>query len=377
VTIAGPVQGLQSQGGLQMQLTEGSKLEGLQALRGIAVLCVFFYHMVSFTNQVAPGPLGILHSLGLSAVGLYAFFGMSGFIITSKAGDPPARFILDRVRRIYPGYWISIVVGSAALWLVSGTWPAVDLKTILLISNGKPASIPVPYWSLLFEVHFYLLVLLIGMFARRYMAPILLLWGIATILLYARPIVFLGAAYPATYKDLLFAIYNIFFIAGAFAGAGLKPGLERAWWYVIPASLCLQAPSILNLLGWNWVWGSLGRYDVEYMLSIPGVFFAVRAALLWPASGLIGRILASFGNVSYGIYLFHLPTGLLISHFLMHNWHLPHWQVFIAVSVGSLAPTFALGMIDLGTQRYFKRLQTLMIATLKRRKLPQEWQPSR
>lgn len=341
-----------------MRLPEREKLQGLQALRGIAVLCVFIFHMFSFANVVSPKDIADLQGLGFAGIGVFVFFGLSGFIITHKSDDPPVKFIIDRIRRIYPGFWISIIAGALSIWYIANIWPSVDIRTILLIANGHQTTVPLPYWSLFFEIHFYAVIILLAVVIRRFMMPALLLWGLGSALLYQRPIVFATAAYPATYDLVIFSIYNLYFVGGAFAAWQLRPSIERAWWSAAAAALLLEGPSLIGELGLGWIWGPLGKYDVGYLLGVPGVFFAVRSALLWRADDMIGRALSRIGDLSYGIYLMHMPIALSLTVLIQRLGLKPtYWVAFLLISSISLGTSSGFGWIDVKTQAALKTLK--------------------
>ena len=118
-------------------------LRSIQCLRAVAALLVVWAH----ASNTMPG-----------RVGVHIFFVISGFIIGRIAkGRPPARFIVDRLWRIYPVYWIAVlpwllvafytgaaspdrVAASISLWPVYGSYVEPYLR---------------PAWSLCFEMLFY------------------------------------------------------------------------------------------------------------------------------------------------------------------------------------------------------------------------------
>ncbi|WP_371258775.1 acyltransferase family protein [Ancylobacter sp. FA202] len=81
------------------------------------------------------------------------FFALSAYLMTNKASDPPLKFALDRVRRVYPCFWIALAVSSlVSLYLIGvhgTTW-----QLALIIPFGMPPWANVPYWTLYFEMSF-------------------------------------------------------------------------------------------------------------------------------------------------------------------------------------------------------------------------------
>lgn len=92
------------------------KLESIQVLRGIAASMVVIMHAwgVSTLQQQPHNPVR------LGAAGVDLFFVISGFIMaTISAGKTPREFLIDRLWRIYPIWWIAC---SVWLFVNPPTW---------------------------------------------------------------------------------------------------------------------------------------------------------------------------------------------------------------------------------------------------------------
>lgn len=61
---------------------------------------VFLQHAFWLATYMAPGPVETLYGLSLGGIGVFLFFGLSGYLIAGKAGDAPLKFAIDRARRI-------------------------------------------------------------------------------------------------------------------------------------------------------------------------------------------------------------------------------------------------------------------------------------
>lgn len=333
------------------------KLPGLQALRGIAVLCVFVFHMVWYAGMIADPPDQTIETLGIAGVGVFSFFGLSGHLITSKTGDPLLKFLMDRARRIYPAFWGAILVGLGVIAALRGS-SDLSIFTVFLLPSGKAENISLPYWSLIFEVQFYFIALLVAAVARGYAGFVYAAWAAAILALYHHPIVFMESAYPANWRVLLFSIYNLYFIAGFFAGARLRPERERAWPYGLAAFLILEGPPVLNATIATELMRPLYEYDFGYISSAFGVFFAVRAALLWNPGRWAARLLIGFGDASYGIYLVHMPIALLtVTVLKAWGWHFTYGTAFAFMLVWVMAPSYLYGLLDVWSQGILKSWQ--------------------
>jgi peptidoglycan/LPS O-acetylase OafA/YrhL len=144
------------------------KLEGIEALRGLAALYVFFHHCV--LNRIFPGYqyLHFVTKLGQAAV--LIFFLISGFVIyTSTAGRGLsfAQYFLLRLRRIYPLFLVALFAAWLAGVIAAGHffWPdprELIVNLFLLQDRPNPGFLALPFmdnaplWSLGYEWCFYM-----------------------------------------------------------------------------------------------------------------------------------------------------------------------------------------------------------------------------
>jgi len=150
--------------------------QGLDVLRGLAVLLVVFNHFEPATipGMVAPsGLLGTiywkLHGLGWS--GVDCFFVLSGFLISgllfkemeTTGSLKLSRFWIRRGIKILPSYLVLLTVlclTGATAWLDLTSWQSAVASLVghgLFLQNYLPANANGPTWSLAVEEHFYLL----------------------------------------------------------------------------------------------------------------------------------------------------------------------------------------------------------------------------
>ncbi|HIV71803.1 MAG TPA: acyltransferase [Candidatus Aquabacterium excrementipullorum] len=153
-----------------------AKLESLNALRGLAALLVALDHTILLGSRPTPDSGLFQVATFMGAFGVGAFFLLSGFVIfISLERTPPARFLLQRVFRLYP-----VIITAVALRLVSQLaldMRACDAETlgifllnISLFGNlfmGIEKNIEPIVWTLNIEVKFYLLMALVFTVAGR------------------------------------------------------------------------------------------------------------------------------------------------------------------------------------------------------------------
>jgi exopolysaccharide production protein ExoZ len=125
-------------------------------LRAIAALMVAIFHVFHSVDFMRSSEASILWLRG----GVDVFFVISGFVmVQSTAGRQitPSEFMLSRVKRIVPMYWLATF---AMMMQVDGQW-GLKAKSLLFIPamNPKINSLqPVlePGWTLNYEMFFYL-----------------------------------------------------------------------------------------------------------------------------------------------------------------------------------------------------------------------------
>lgn len=152
------------------------RLEGLQALRGVASNFVILCHIGAIDQKYTGGNLP--ERLDLGSAGVDLFFVLSGFIMVAVAGRnvSPLEFVFRRAVRIYPVYW---VVAIAVLALGAAAGRSVDVmplwEPLLLIPTDADQIIAVA-WTLVHEVYFYAVFALM-LLVRAAVVPALLLWS--------------------------------------------------------------------------------------------------------------------------------------------------------------------------------------------------------
>lgn len=161
--------------------TWGARLQGLDGVRGVALLCVIAAHVVIVLpedHDAIPRLLVVL--TGLFVHGVTCFFVLSGFLlyrpyVSSILKGRPAphlgTYLRNRVLRIWPAYLVilaaasiagvAVVDGSSSL--VAGrfghlTDPGTLIANILLVQNWWPSTAFTGLavsWSLVTEIGFY------------------------------------------------------------------------------------------------------------------------------------------------------------------------------------------------------------------------------
>lgn len=279
----------------------------INALRAFAALAVAWGHFVAGQGRFL-SPTGKYGYLGVDI-----FFVISGFVIPWSLyrsryvlRDYP-RFLLKRNVRLYPPYLASIAITILAnnfilvplfhIPRMTVTGRDLLLHFAYLNDIAHVKWINVVYWTLAIEFQWYLLIgLALPMLvsARKWMR-----FAAVTIMM---------LAYYTVYWDRLVFHYLPVFLIGVFVFQYRTQLISRREMLGLIAVMVL---SMSRLSGW----------------LVPMV--AVPTALLIAFSTLESRAMDRVGDVSYSLYLLHLPIGVSVIGLLSH-W-LPFSSYFLGV----------------------------------------------
>ncbi|BCJ72167.1 acyltransferase [Catellatospora sp. IY07-71] len=306
----------------------------LDGLRLAAALLVVAHHLVRGPWGTEPGalfgPLAAVASYGW--LGVNFFFLISGFVIClSSWGRGLGEFAVSRVVRLFPAYWVGVVLTTAVLaaWpiLREPLPPAESLVNLTMLQSGLGVTDQDwSYWSLGAELRFYLLfavVVWLGVTYRR-VVYFCALWTLV-------------AAFSSTWDlrwvdNLIVPEFAPYFVAGTalflvhrFGGNLLLWGLVGANWLL--ALYRLQSYPALEHFHLSW-------WSVAALVTC---CFALMTAIALGAFARVGgRWLVVAGALTYPLYLIHQAAGQTLIRGLRD--HVPHWILLggiVAVMLGA------------------------------------------
>jgi exopolysaccharide production protein ExoZ len=345
-----------------LSLAEHPKILALQASRGVAALLVVLCHVSAFVGQEPTlwHRYGIYLWLRGTSLGVQLFFVLSGIVIYAahkKDFDKPSTapaFYWKRFRRIYPLYWIFLLVtvlahsATPAAGQSNRSGLLVLFSNVVLIHLFSYQTNMVVAWTLFDEVLFYLAfsTLLLN---RRIGAIILLLWMGA-------PFCFLAPS--GTYWPMIFSPNHLLFGLGIFIAWMLEKNPAVPVKIIFWAGIVLFTACIV-------VDGPLERGIAVYLAAGVGA-----AAILFGAAMLerrgeltIPAWLAFLGDASYSIYLAHFMVISAVARFsYSHLRQLPlpigGWMIllFLCGVTGGI-------VIHLGIERTLFRILGKRVAT--------------
>ncbi len=134
----------------------------IDGLRGIAAVLVLLFHATTRYDLEYIHRDALPFSVPWGSLGVHLFFAISGFVIlmTLRRTVVPGDFVMSRVSRLYPTYWVAVLLSAAIVLLAGlpGHQPSAgEVAANLLMFHGLFGvdHVDGAYWSLEVELIFY------------------------------------------------------------------------------------------------------------------------------------------------------------------------------------------------------------------------------
>lgn len=316
-------------------------------LRAAAALLVLVYHVV----EVAPWPEfpkeGALLAFRVGWIGVDLFFVISGFVIglsalrlyRDVAPDYRRTFMRRRLARIVPLYVVTCIAFLVLVRppMLQLSWEKIALQIgshLVFLHNLHPwlaSGINGPNWSVAAEMQFYVLAIvaipLISRVDVRWLLAggVLVAWTVRA-LVFWRTRDLGNPNLTFTYATQVPAMLDAFAIGLCLARLHLDGTMARwtARWPALPLLVAACGFAVAFHFVWSAYWAQLNYWTSGAMV----VFWRTGLALMFGALVLFAtalpdmtrmallRPLDYLGEISYGIYLWHLPVILTLRELL-------------------------------------------------------------
>ncbi|NHA05929.1 acyltransferase [Mucilaginibacter sp. HC2] len=267
----------------------------IDLLRILAASWVVIFHLNPIGKHAGNWYL-LICSYGY--LGVPVFFIVSGYciLIALQHAKKPAEFIIRRLFRIFPPYWFSLMITCVAILfskLSTGTNSAAILPksisaigaTIALLTTPvtKVATINWVYWTLPFEVFFYLVTCACSFLKKQYFT--LAIIGI-TLLSVFLPI-------PKSGPLFFLAFWPLFTLGMVLYKFRYDPSGQK--WY----NLALLAVTLLGFY--------TTKQNQPYIIAC---FITAVLIIIDHFKPIKNNFISKYGDVSYSLYLIHVPLGI-------------------------------------------------------------------
>ncbi len=325
------------------------RLRYIDALRAIAALLVVWLHAASTFSNASPETgasgrwfIAIPGYIDVGHIGVVVFFLISGFVIPFSIlpdrAAPVGSFVIKRILRIYPAYWLSVPLAALVVFWIWGTPFATRellINLTLLQDVFGVRSAEGVYWTLLVELVFYALcvVLLVtgSLFDRRRVALLAAALGlvfVANIATY-----WLRHRIMTTTAPYWFLNLSVM-LCGALLRSRWNDAARRDAIADTLLGAMLACYIVLLPIG---AWIANGpKYNEPLTYSIGFLIFLAGTRLVRVRT----RLTDWLGRISYSIYLFHVIVFLAIDWWLLRQppgspWRTQHVGVYAVIGVAA------------------------------------------
>jgi peptidoglycan/LPS O-acetylase OafA/YrhL len=330
------------------------RLHEIDLLRiGAALAVVAFHYLYS-------GPAAGHVDLEFPVAGLVArygylgvdlFFVISGFVVLMCAWQrTPRAFVVARVVRLYPAYWVAVTLTAVVSALIGGALQPVTVGRYLAdLTMLNPLvgveNLDVVHWTLGVELRFYAVVavlLVLGLSRRRVLTG-LWIWLAAVGVVQGG---LLGDRVGAVLDLVVQSQFAHYFIAGAALYLIRRFGVSGE----VAALVVLCLGNALHRGAW-FALAVAERYRTEFSLAVVlGVItaiFLVMGLVAVGATRALGRPwFAVAGDLTYPLYLVHAHLGFVLIGLLDDR--IARWPLVLGLVVVMLGVAH---LIHIGVQR--------------------------
>ncbi|MGP9845910.1 acyltransferase family protein [Brachybacterium sp. 107] len=307
------------------------RVEIVDYLRLLAAVSVVAFHYLY--NGIHNGKVDSIDHEPVTGVAQYGYLGVnfffmiSGYVIFASArGKTAKQFAVGRALRLYPAFWVALIITAVFTLILGGDTMTVNLPQFLANLTIVPKLLDQPvvdgvYWTLLYEVQFYFLVFLLILFRQGKRLEILMpAWAILMFYLTM-------AAPDMTSSAPYLGGYFIWFAGGAIIASIVESGWSA---YRVVGLLAAYLP--------------ISHFELTLLSGLKTLIFVTLLVTLSPAVRRL-RLPGSqtAGALTYPLYLLHAHIGyLLLDRFATEE---NKWFVYPLILTFVVALAYALHQV--------------------------------
>lgn len=327
-------------------------LNSLQTLRAIAAWMVVLHHFAQIFFNFEEGSWFVIFFANYGVLGVDLFFIISGFVIyhsTARKTVTPGHFMLHRVGRIVPAYWLFTLLTALIVYSFDGLIRLTELdpwfllKSMFFLPAANPSGIGLyPLltvgWTLNYEMAFYL-VFCLSLFLPKHYRLVGVTLGIVCIQMGLSR---LGGAFAFYSGKLMFEFL---------IGIAVAVMYSRGWVQRINLSLAIGMMIV------SFFFIAAKEYGFAYFkIGIPLIVIAAISQEKW-FQGL--SFMRALGDWSYSTYLSHVLV-LSIAYRVSLVWQLnPYLALSAACIVIMLVSWLSFTIVERNISALIKqKLQT-------------------
>lgn len=247
-------------------------------------------------------------------VGINFFFVISGFVIYMSIGSgSPLKFIASRIARLFPAYWVAVILTSLITIGVGSQTFSVGWAqffanlTMLHTAMGYP-SVDGAYWTLFLELQFYaVILLLLSVGGQRHIQHLLLVTLASSLFSLFQP-----WAQTQNMWVLIFPHWSGYFAAGIVFYLIRQQGLNTYRGLLLLLSFAFVIKQSMLFADLMSVWFGI-EFNSQVMAWLNVGFFLLMSMTAFAKNNpLRVRQFFYLGVLTYPLYLIHQHIGFII-----------------------------------------------------------------
>lgn len=357
------------------------QISSVHILRGIAALLVVWAHLSAYwlftireTSSIQDAwattiarPLHVYQDGGF--LGVLIFFLISGYIVThASLSETRLTYLTKRVFRIFP----PLLFALAVLWVLMHLMPALGLQ-LRTFQGGPPLRwlqslllldgfTPGPYilsitWTLAVEILFYALVL--GVIGQQRRHPLATTWAMVGVWVAGCIATFYLPLFDQPLQAEVEGRELVIFVGVLLVGRCIylaHARLAGGWAATSTAvAVAVTVGTLQEVHDPGFLLTPNGFSDTEPVLAY-AVAIAVFVAMLWWSPTRAAQPFGWLGDISYSLYLLHMPVGFATLG-VLYTYDVPNSAAtLIAIAASMLAATLAFHLVERPSQRTARAL---------------------